>query len=60
MRVENKFVLIQGVEMVCRNGSWARVPTTILYTGNNSDFWEVVDLENRHSKEVVEVVMMKV
>jgi len=44
MRLKNKFVLIQGVELVFRRGEWVRVPTTILYTGKDAESWMVVGL----------------
>ncbi len=47
MRLKNKFVLIQGVELVFRRGKWVRVPTTILYTGKDAEPWTIVELSQK-------------
>ncbi len=56
MKPRDVFVLIEGVEMVCRDGEWARVPTTILYTGDDQDFWEIATLEAKNQWNPVLVV----
>lgn len=50
----NLFVLIEGIELVFRRGEWVRVPTTILYTGDDQDFWEIVTLDKQAPVLVVE------
>lgn len=47
MRLKNRFVLIQGVELVFRRGEWIRIPTTILFTGQYSESWTIVELSGR-------------
>ena len=45
MKTNNLFVLIEGIELVFRRGEWIRVPTTILYTGEDNEFWEIATLD---------------
>lgn len=45
MKTNKKFVLIEGIELVFRRGEWIRLPTTILFTGDDQDFWEIATLD---------------